>query len=103
MSKHYVKTKTNEGVRVEVQMGWDRPMQWFYCVVSPILENNECDDPIYSNLNESDPEILTLKYYAEVLRTRFGITIPQDMTNGILEDRKTGKMNHAVIYEAVES
>jgi hypothetical protein len=99
MSQHIIKTKTKDGIKVQVQMGWDSPMQWYYCVVTPFLENNEEDDPLYSNLYEADPEILTLKYYAEVLRTRFEITLPAEMLEAIELDRKDGRMNNRVFYE----
>lgn len=96
MSQHILKTKV-DGQPVEVQMGWDSPMKWFYLVVSPVCDDGELDDPLYSNIFETDPASKDLNYYLGVCKT-FGITVPADMIAGVIEDKETGVMNRRVEY-----
>lgn len=86
MSKHFFKAETVDGL-LQVQMGWDKPTQNFYCVVFK-LEDEEreslttWEEPIYSNLNEP-PQ--SLEYYVSVC-SKLGLNIPEDMVNTILWD-----------------
>lgn len=100
MSQHVLTTKVN-GQQLQIQMGWDTPMSWYYLVISPVIENGELDDPIYSNLNELHPESNPLKYYIEVCHG-LGIQIPETVIQGIEEDRRLDRMNNRVWYEYVE-
>jgi len=96
MSIHILNTEVG-GQKLQVQMGWDSPMRWFYLVVSPVDEEGELDDPVYSNLEESDPKNKGLDYYIAVCQ-RLDIAIPDEMITGIKEDRETGAMGRRVEY-----
>lgn len=96
MSQHILRTSV-DGQSLEVQMGWDSPMKWFYLVVSPVCDDDELDNPIYSNLFESDPAAKDLEYYLGVCE-KLGITLPDDMVAGVREDQETGAMNRRVEY-----
>ncbi|WP_233983691.1 hypothetical protein [Pectobacterium versatile] len=67
MSQHRMEGNTAKG-RVEILIGWDQPLAYFFMVIEPDL-----DPPLYSNLDESDPASLTPAHFQTVL-DRFGIT-----------------------------
>ena len=96
MSIHILNANVTDQL-LQVQMGWDSPMKWFYLVVSPVNKDGELEDPVYSNLNESDPKSKTLAYYLDVCQ-RLGIIIPDKMIAGVKEDRETGAMNRKIEY-----
>lgn len=50
MSQHRL-TGLTPGGKVDVLLGWDSPMSWFFLVIEP-----ESDEPLYSNLYEQHPE-----------------------------------------------
>lgn len=54
MSQHRL-TGLTPGGKVDVLLGWDSPMSWFFLVIEP-----ESDEPLYSNLYEQHPESLDL-------------------------------------------
>lgn len=60
MSQHILNTIMGAtAAPVTVMMGWDRPLQGFFCVVEGIEDGEDEDDGyIYSNL--LDEELLTL-------------------------------------------
>lgn len=67
MSQYRLNGKTPNGT-VDVLLGWDEPMNWFFMVIDP-----EVDEPLYSNLDELEPERLTLDHFQRVL-DRFNIS-----------------------------
>ncbi|MFY1040617.1 hypothetical protein ACOMYX_19525 (plasmid) [Pantoea agglomerans] len=66
MSQYRLEGITPTGT-LEVLLGWDEPMNWFFLVIDP-----EADEPLYSNLDEPEPEHLTLDHFQRVL-DRFNI------------------------------
>lgn len=66
MSQHRL-TGLTPGGKVDVLLGWDSPMSWFFLVIEL-----ESDEPLYSNLYEQHPESLDLAHFQKVLE-RFGI------------------------------
>lgn len=68
MSQYQLKGDTPNG-KLNVLIGWDEPMSWFYMVIEA---DNEVDEPLYSNLYEAQPEALTLEHFGQVLK-RFNI------------------------------
>ncbi|CQH79366.1 hypothetical protein ACQ69I_003293 [Yersinia enterocolitica] len=67
MSQHYLEGITPNG-NVTILVGWDRPLSYFFMVI----ESQQLDEPLYSNLYEVDPASLTLEYFQQVLE-RFNI------------------------------
>lgn len=94
MSQHQIILKTNEGVSVEVLMGWDAPCQRFYLVIDKL---NSEDEPIYSNLYETDPSACGLDYFLSVL-TRYGIKLPEVMISEIIKDKENNTVNRCETY-----
>lgn len=90
----YVLTGTTPTGRVDVLLGWDEPLNWFFMVIDP-----DADEPLYSNLDEEEPESLTLDYFQGVL-DRFNITnislLPghaSGMYEKLMSDRESGRMS----------
>ena len=93
MSQYRLNGKTPNGT-VDVLLGWDEPMNWFFMVIDP-----EVDEPLYSNLDEPEPERLTLEHFQRVLE-RFNISnisLRPDHEDGLYEklmsDRKEKRMS----------
>lgn len=93
MSQYRLKGETPSGA-VNVLLGWDEPMHWFFMVIE-----SDADEPLYSNLDEAEPESLTLDHFQRVLN-RFNITnisLLPNHNSGLYEklhdDRKSRKMS----------
>ncbi len=70
-------------------MGWDRPLQYYFLVVS---EDGKEDEPLYSNLDdESLPVIGTddIGYFLEKLK-ELEIAVPETMIKAVQEDCYSG-------------
>ena len=93
MSQHWFDAESNEG-EVEIMLGWDPPLQWFHMCIDFSIEYSE--DPLYTNLAEPDPRMVTLEYLQSVLE-RFGITdleiIPgtTGLNEKLIEDRELNR------------
>lgn len=81
MSAHLMKTEV-DGRALEVQIGWDRPLQYFYLVVED--PGSTSDSPVYSNLDDPvcarNPRV-PLEHFIKRLG-ELGIELP----NAILEE-----------------
>lgn len=93
MSQYRLNGETPYGT-VDVLLGWDEPMNWFFMVIDP-----EADEPLYSNLDEYAPENLTLDYFQGVL-DRFNISnislLPghkDGLYEKLMSDRKEKRMS----------
>lgn len=100
MSQRLVKTQYN-GQPVVVQLGWDRQLYGFYCVVTAV--DSQSDDPIYSNLTDwalmgtygMSPD---LAYFEDVLQ-RLGIKVPAAMLQAARDDAVNNVGNRVVWYD----
>lgn len=104
MSRHYFVT-SHKGYPITVQIGWDRPMQYFFLVIPKPTElvddamQVEDDDYLYSNLHEADPFAHDLDYYRQVLR-HFQIGVPESMFTEVLNDAAGNVGNREVLHDA---
>lgn len=89
MSQHIFKSDD-----VEVIMGYDRPLDYVFCVVS-----RDDGEILYSNL--SDPQAGTrqqsVQYFRLVL-ARLGVTVPEEMFAAVREDQRNREGNKVVHY-----
>ena len=85
MSQRKFKTTAN-GKKVEVQIGWDKPLQRFYMCIFEIDENGDDIDTIYSNLNEPNPEVLSVEYFTGAARS-YGVEIPAEVIAQVKQDK----------------
>ena len=89
MSQHIFEQKsTIDGDTYRVQMGWDKPLQRFYCVMWVLPE---VDEAIYSNVYDSTPN-QTL-WYLEKQVIEYGLTIPDGMLLEIIQDERDNVVN----------
>lgn len=108
MSQHTFNTTTSSGSRVQVLMGWDRPLQQFFLVVEELSsperqdrgdgqEDDECPY-LYSNLSDVDSMgMQDLDFFCEKLRG-LGIAIPDLMVKEIELDKFNNVGNRYVAY-----
>jgi hypothetical protein len=95
-----MKTQYN-GQTVVVQLGWDRPLSGFYCVVDAV--GNQGDDYVYSNL--ADHELLDTHgmspdlAYCEGVLQRLGISVPAAMLQAARDDAANNVGNRVVWYD----
>lgn len=89
MSQHFY-SKTIGDIKYTVQLGWDKPLQQFYCVIE---SSQDEDDPFYSNLLE--PNNPPLQHYVD-LCSSIGIDLPSQMIEEVISDSKTNAVNRQV-------
>ena len=90
MSQRTLVTELN-GIETTVLMGWDRPLQYHFMVISQ-GEN----EPLYTNLDDADSLDADLEYFIE-RANQFGISIPMEMVARLTTDRDINTGN-AVSY-----
>ena len=92
MSQHSFKAVTNDGQKVYVLMGYDRPLNYVFCVV-----NTEEGGFIYSNL--SDPQaginLKDVEYYRQIL-LQLGIEAPESVFEAVKADQQEKRGNRYV-------
>ncbi len=91
MSQYIFEAHTKNGNKVEVLLGWDNPLEYFFMVI----DSDDSDEPLYSNLFESDPASLDLPHFQRVLEG-FGINdvCLKPETTGIYEVLINDKDNY---------
>lgn len=77
--------------KIEVFMGWDRPLQGFFMV----LEEDGADDYLFSNLYEPVTHPKTLDRFIEVL-AGLGIALPDEMIAEMEQDKLDNAGNKLV-------
>ena len=107
MSQHCFKSQTATGRAVEVLIGYDRPLNGFFLVVSEAgaAEETDVDVFIYSNL--SDVELLDLggltldlEHFKRKLNL-LGIALPSPIEAELQEDRRRRVGNRFRLYNGV--
>lgn len=69
-----------------VLVGYDRPLQGFFAVVWTRGADPDRDEPLWSNLEERLSHPPTPEPWLQVLRERFGITLPERLLAELEED-----------------
>lgn len=100
MSQHIFNT-TVDDQNCEVQIGWDRPMQNYYFVISPVLvidDVEELDDPIDSNLHRAKPfSLVEIMAHMEDK----GIVLPEGLVDAVRTDRINNACGEIHYYPSV--
>lgn len=86
MSQHKHSTVTTDGKNVTVTMGYDRPLDYVFCIV--MLDEVGGDDALYSNLGDDDAgtHLQDVDYFRDVLG-ELGITVPDSMFTEVKIDQ----------------
>ncbi|MDC5711130.1 hypothetical protein [Vibrio europaeus] len=77
MSQHTFKSNG-----LDVLCGWDRPLQGYFLVI----ESENQDEPLYSNLYEQNSHPECFDSYLSVLN-RFGLVCPYGLLSRLEEDK----------------
>ena len=96
MSQHIFKTNNSEGVRVNVTMGYDRPLDYVFCTVM-----TTGGEVIYSNLDDdhAGTDQQEVDYYRPVLK-RLGVRVPEFLFREVVLDQLGRVGNRVVTYVA---
>lgn len=96
MSQHKINVEIDT-LPCVIQMGWDKPLQRFYCVISPLILTGELDDPLYSNLYEENPDELSLDFFIGVCEN-YGVMLPVTLINEIKSDCSNDVVNREMLW-----
>jgi hypothetical protein len=91
MSQHHFYTEHN-GEKTHVLMGWDRPLQGYFLVVS---KESDIDTPYWSNLECEDCHPKTLSPFMTKL---VELKVPEEMLNEVKMDASQNMANKQVIH-----
>lgn len=103
MSRHIIvkeikKIGALHGKKCLIIMGWDKPLQRFYCDVFEYesYHRKDCDIVLYYD-NLTDMAILGkdpgLNYYLDILKDEFDITLDESIINEIIDDEENDVVN----------
>lgn len=98
MSQHHFYT-IHENQKTHVLMGWDRPLQGYFMVITKGKESN---DPFWSNLYQEESHPKTIVPYTTLLE-QLSIKLPQQMIIEILEDGENNVGNKVVVHNLDDS
>lgn len=99
MSKHCC-TLARAGEKVDIELGWDRPLQGFYLLVE--THRNRTDDYIYSNLSDRrlasrSGMAASLDYFRAVL-DELEIRVPAAIFDAVQVDATGNVGNRTVLW-----
>jgi hypothetical protein len=98
MSKHIYNAVTKDNINVCITMGYDRKLQCLYLDIERI--NNDSDEVLYESYNEENtPYKLSLGYFIDLLKERFGISLPKAMLQEVLSDKEHNIGNKIVVHD----
>lgn len=99
MSKHIVEKETPDG-RIEIQVGWDGPLQCYYFVVqkldAPDFEEST-DEPLLSNLYLDNFRKITIDDIRELMLSH-NLKLPELLYQNVEKDRKNNTVNEITYY-----
>ena len=104
MSKHIFEQTINDQT-YEVQIGWDKPCQRFYGVISPWVEDVEYeeggyfDDPLWSNIFYQ--KSFALEDIVHICE-EYGFTLPDGLVEKVYLDQQRNAVNEITYYGEVE-
>ncbi|MEE9493033.1 MAG: hypothetical protein V3W04_06605 [Gammaproteobacteria bacterium] len=98
MSQHIFVTEDKSGRMIQIQMGWDKPLQRYYCIVEAV-DAEDSDNILYSNLDETETVDPTLDYYLiNILSERFGVEPPDPLMKQVKIDAINNVVNRVEHY-----
>ena len=102
MPQHYFSTSL-QGRSVTITLGWDRPLQGYFCTVARNDAEGDEDAYVYSNLDDHALNSRTglsesLDYFDALLMAR-GLTVPRAMMAEVERDGMFNVGNRHVWYD----
>lgn len=106
MSKHLFSATTAEGNPVEVDTGWDRPLQYFYLSV---YGPDPADDPndrfeatVFESMMKPGGGFLQVEQVEAQLQA-LGITPPAGLYPALQEDKRANRGNSVTRYQGEQA
>lgn len=96
MSRHFLKAVINNDP-VEIQIGWDAPLQYFYLVIE---KDSDGDIPFYSNIFDDERGVGELNYFIKLL-SKWKIKLPDQLIKSLEDDRINNTMNTDINWDLV--
>ena len=97
MSRHTY-TTMHAGRRTAVVMGYDRPLRYVFMTVEDLDASDDEAAYLYSNLDQPDPDSLTLDDFRTALQ-QLGIDVPESLFIETAADRLNNVGNRTVLHE----
>lgn len=96
MTKHVFTTKRKDGRNISVDMGWDRPLQYFFLTVFDPNAPEDEDDILYATLHDrrfrASGGVRNLHDMMKLLDEQ-GITPPEGLEAALAEDQRLNRGN----------
>lgn len=106
MSQHCFESQTSTGRPVEVLIGYDRPLNGFFLIVSDTSTAEASDEDVFIYSNLSDVELidlggltLDLEHFKRKL-SLLGVALPSPIEAGLQEDRRLRVGNRFRLYDS---
>lgn len=96
MSRHTY-TTMHAGRRTAVVMGYDRPLRYVFMTVEDLDASDDEAAYLYSNLDQPDPDSLTLGDFRSALQ-QLGIAVPESMFTETEADRQGNVGNRSMVH-----
>lgn len=98
MSQRILKT-SYIGRPIEVLMGWDRPLGYYFMVIQYAGEAGRAEEHLYSNLDDQHTEFdASLAYFSKVAN-RFGFVLPPTMLVALEVDKTLNRGNARSVFD----
>lgn len=106
MSQHYLKTVTKQDQQCNVLIGWDRPLQTYFCTVfdeSPVEDNDKDGEErfLYSSLYDIEiicAQYVGLGYFESLLKDKLGIVLPNGLVLALIKDKEENTGNEVTTW-----
>lgn len=101
MSQHKHSTQTQDGKKVTVTLGYDRPLDYVFCtVIQDGGVTDEGEEILYSNLSddEAGTDLQEVDYFRAVL-DELGINVPDSLFTEVKIDQLDRVGNRTVVHE----
>lgn len=96
MSRHTFNT-LHAGRRLSIVMGYDRPLGYVFMTVENLDATDDEDAYLYSNLDQPDPDSLTLDDFRSALQ-QLGIAVPESLFIETAADRQANVGNRSMAH-----
>jgi hypothetical protein len=99
MTQHFYPAKDAEGNKVEIQVGWDRPMDEVFANVFSVMPDGRVDDfPVVSTLHEGVGPGMEAEELEQWLEAK-GYSMPPQVCSALSDDIVFNRGNVIVRYD----
>lgn len=95
MSQHYYHDTDPDGSCITVLLGWDRPLQYVFLVVTKESKDRKTEEMTYSNLDDPSSRGQDLVYYRNKV-SDLGLSLPETMYTQVEKDQANNIGNRIV-------